>query len=122
MALFDLFLKQNDRSSDRVNVKKEDERVFDPKSNAPQGASFGPNVTGFPTPVKPTSFRDVYDLLDELKVGHAVAVDCSDLKETTAIRVLDILSGAIYALNGTWKTYGSEVFIFGFTHTFNGNI
>ena len=112
MALFDLFLKQNDRSTDRVNTRKEDERVFDPKSNAPQGASFGPSAMGFPTPVKPTSFRDVYDLLDELKVGHAVAVDCSDLKETTAIRVLDILSGAIYALGGGIYEMEKEVFMF----------
>ena len=82
-------------------------------------AQSGPNESSaLPTPVKPQSFDDVYALLKKLKLGQAIAVDCSELKETTAIRVLDILSGAAYALNGTWRTYGSEIFLFALDNAF----
>ena len=75
-------------------------------------ASVSPNSGALPEPVKPRDFNDIYALLESLKLGRTVAVDGSELKESTAIRVLDILSGAIYTLNGSWSTYGNEVFFF----------
>ena len=116
MGLFDAFIKQDDSPSKAR--KSKDERYFDGSNMEAQSASVGPATETLPTPVKPKSFNDVYTLLNQLKLGQAVAVDCSELKETTAIRVLDILSGATYALNGEWRTYGSEVFLFALKGTF----
>ena len=61
---------------------------------------------------KPNSFEDLYDLIDVLKTNRSIIVDCSMLKESTGVRVLDILSGATYALNGDWKPISQEIFMF----------
>lgn len=118
MGLFDTFIKSEDDQPRSKSSKSE--RLFGSEYTAPQSASVTPETQPLlPVPVKPKSFEDVYALLDKLKLGQAVAVDCSELKEATAIRVLDILSGAAYALNGGWRTYGSEIFLFAFNNTFN---
>lgn len=117
MGLFDAFIQPDDGKRSRRTAG---ERRFDGSVTEAQSASASPegkNET-LPTPVKPKSFNDVYNLLNQLKLGQAVAVDCSELKESTAIRVLDILSGATYALGGEWRTYGSEVFLFALKGTF----
>jgi len=110
MGLFDFFIKTTE---EKKTKKSTDERVYTDAANEEQSASISSSGKAFvPKRVKPESFEDIYALLDQLKLGHAIAVDCSELKETTAIRVLDILSGAVYALNGGWSTYGNEVFLF----------
>ena len=116
MGFFDAFLKTEE---DKRPKPARDERSYGAAAAEAQSASVSPNAIPLPTPVKPKSFKDVYDLLDMLKLGQAVAVDCSELKESTAIRVLDILSGAAYALNGGWRTYGNEVFLFALGNTFS---
>ena len=116
MGIFDSFIKQDD--SPRKPKRSKDERPFDGADMEAQSASAGPATETLPVPVKPKSFADVYTLLNQLKLGQAVAVDLSELKESTAIRVLDILSGATYALGGEWRTYGSEVFLFALKGTF----
>ncbi len=101
MAFFDFFTK-TDSSSSRKTIQSHEQSF---------GFSQAMNNNA-PDTFKPTSFSDLYALLDLLKVGKTVIVDCSLLKETSAIRVLDILSGATYVLNGAWKTIASEVFMF----------
>ena len=66
----------------------------------------------------PNSFDDLKTFINYMKIGRTIIVDCTHLKEITAIRVLDILSGATYALGGEWRTYGSEVFLFALKGTF----
>ena len=110
MGLFDGFFKE-----EQVTKKTRPtggEISYEQAYKETEGASIDPNSDNLPTPLKPKSFEDVYALLDQLKLGRAVAVNCSELKETTAIRVLDILCGAAYALQGSWKPYGPEIFIF----------
>ena len=107
MSAFRNLFAKNDNKSSRA-----DERSFVSSANVNMSASVSPNSGALPAPVNPRDFRDIYALLESLKLGRTVAVDCSELKESTAIRVLDILSGAIYTLNGSWSTYGNEVFFF----------
>lgn len=49
---------------------------------------------------RPTSFNDVERIIDALRAGKNAIVHLENLKPATALRVLDMLSGAIYALNG----------------------
>ena len=48
----------------------------------------------------PKSFDDVQAIIDTLKQNKTVIVHLSGLKTESTVRVLDILSGAVYALNG----------------------
>ena len=48
----------------------------------------------------PSAFSDVENIIDAMKMGKNAVVHLTQLKTETAIRVLDMLSGAIYALGG----------------------
>lgn len=49
---------------------------------------------------KPTSFNDVERIIDALRSGKNAIVHLETLKPETALRVIDMLSGAVYALKG----------------------
>ena len=49
---------------------------------------------------KPMSFNDVEKIIDTLRMGKNAIVHLEYLKPATALRVLDMLSGAVYALKG----------------------
>ncbi|MCR4430093.1 MAG: cell division protein SepF [Tepidanaerobacteraceae bacterium] len=61
---------------------------------------------------KPTSFDEVREISDEVKSRRAVIVNMEKLDKENAKRVLDFMSGSIYALNGTVKKIGPGIFIF----------
>ncbi len=60
----------------------------------------------------PTSYSDVETIIDAIKDGKNAVVHLNELKNDTAVRVLDMLSGAIYALNGGVYEMGKNVFMF----------
>lgn len=49
---------------------------------------------------RPTSFNDVERIIDALRAGKNTVVHLESLKPATALRVIDLLSGAVYALGG----------------------
>ncbi len=70
---------------------------------------------GFNSPVavfSPTSYEDVSTIIDTLKRGKTAVVHLNELKTETAIRVLDMLSGAIYALDGGVYEMQKNIFMF----------
>ena len=60
----------------------------------------------------PTSYEDVEIIINALKSGKSVMVHLNSLKTETAIRVLDMLSGAIYALGGGLYEMEKNIFMF----------
>ncbi|MBE7086829.1 MAG: cell division protein SepF [Clostridiales bacterium] len=70
---------------------------------------------GFSSPVAvfaPTSYEDVAVIIDAIKKGKNAVVHLTELKTDTAIRVLDMLSGAIYALDGGVYEMQKNIFMF----------
>lgn len=61
---------------------------------------------------KPTSFEDVAEIIDNLLEGKPVIVNLTEVRENTAQRVVDLLSGAIYAINGNLCELQKDVYIF----------
>lgn len=61
---------------------------------------------------KPKSFDDVAKIIDNLLDGRPAIVHLNDVKDTTAQRVIDLLSGAIYAINGNLCEIQKGVYIF----------
>ena len=61
---------------------------------------------------KPTSFEDVAEIIDQLLEGKPVIVNLTEVRENTAQRVVDLLSGAIYAINGNLCELQKDVYIF----------
>ncbi len=100
MGLFDLFGKET--KSERINARVSEET---PIHNDMQKK--GP-VSIF----SPTSYRDVEIIIDCLKANKTAIVHLTQLKTETAIRILDMLSGAVYALNGGVYEMEKNIFMF----------
>ena len=60
----------------------------------------------------PQTFEDVQALIDHLKHGEQVIVDFSTINHTAVYRILDFMSGAIYALNGSIQQITRNIFLF----------
>ena len=62
--------------------------------------------------VEPESFEEVQAIVDHLKNKRAVILNLEETEKTTARRVADFLSGAIYALDGTMQRVSGSIFLF----------
>ena len=60
----------------------------------------------------PRSFADVEEIIDRLRDGLTVIVYLHEVNAETSARVKDILSGAIYALNGGMAELQKDMLIF----------
>lgn len=101
MGIFDLFGREP-RSRTGVN-----NREFDlPTQSVPEEKKMPVSV------FVPTSFEDIEKIINVLKIGKTAVVHLSNLKSETQIRVLDMLSGAIYAIGGGVYEMEKNVFMF----------
>ena len=97
-----------------VEEKQEREYEFVPIDNRPKGRviNLHQSVKNKMVILKPATYDDVKEITDEVKNRRAVIVNMEKLDKETARRVLDFLSGSIYALNGTVKKVGPGIFVF----------
>ncbi len=101
MGVFDLFGKEPKTRSERATRFKEmDAQNYSSNGNGP--------IAVF----APTSYDDVELIIDAIKVGKNAIVHLNELTQETAIRIIDMLSGAIYALNGGVYEMSKNVFMF----------
>lgn len=61
---------------------------------------------------RPNSFDEARDVTDHLKARRTVIVNLEGTEAQVAQRIVDFVSGAVYALNGTVERVGSEIFLF----------
>lgn len=95
MGFFDNILGRNAR------------KTTDDRFNQPTDDAFFNGTTERkeekPSPVEvfiPTSYNDVEKIIDTMRAGKNAVVQLGNLKPNTMLRVLDMLSGAVYALGG----------------------
>jgi len=99
MGIFDIFAKNERR----------------PMTAGMTGNEYIDNYNKKNSPVqirRPRSFSDVEEIIDNLKENKPVIVYLNELKDETSKRVLDILSGAIYALSGGMCELENDMYIF----------
>ncbi len=92
-------VKQNNASNPRISVN------FNPNGDATLSGHTGVNI------FYPKSFSDIEEIIDLLTVNKQIVVNLKDVKEETAQRVLDILSGAVYALKGALHEIEKNIFV-----------
>lgn len=95
MSVFDLFGKDSRLKSER-GLRVETGSVKKPPYSV----------------ISPTGYDDVSLIIDELKAGKTIVVHLTELKTETALRVLDMLSGAIYALDGGVYEMQKNIYMF----------
>lgn len=91
-------------------------RLFGNREQDGRSGGFGRTATDKPMLVfYPKSYDDVAKIIDGLKDGKCAMVHLTSLKPETSKRILDMLSGAIYALGG--GVYEAEKSVFMFSPT-----
>lgn len=59
----------------------------------------------------PNSYEDVQTIIDHLKNNESVILSLKEIKPATGQRIIDFLSGAIYALSGCIFTIENGLFL-----------
>ena len=85
-----------------ANVEK---NLATPTMNASSGA-------GGVVIYSPSTYEDVQLLIDHLKRREQVIVDFATINQTSVYRILDFMSGAIYALGGSIQQITKNIFLF----------
>ena len=102
MGIFDFFSKKKTTDNKKAPQKSNQQR---------QSSGFetsNSNIEIF----KPRSFDDVAMIIDTLLAGKPAIVHLSEVRESTAQRVVDLISGAIYAINGGISELQKDIYIF----------
>ncbi len=60
---------------------------------------------------EPSTFEEVMALIDNLKIRQEIIVKFTRLPQASAYRILDFLSGAVYALDGTIQEIEKNIFL-----------
>ena len=106
MGIFDLFSKEPKTKSNELRSEfLERQTIYE--QNKEQDQNKGP-MSIFYT----KSYDAVETIIATLKEKKMAVVHLNQLKQDTAIRVLDMLSGAIYALDGGVYEVEKNVFMF----------
>ena len=61
--------------------------------------------------MKPTSFEDSQDICDMLLSGRAAVINLEGFDVDVAQRIMDFISGSVYAMNGKLHQISSYIFI-----------
>jgi cell division inhibitor SepF len=61
--------------------------------------------------VQPVSLEDARDISEHLKSKKPVIVNLEEIEKETAQRIVDFLSGTVYALNGNIQKISGEILI-----------
>ncbi len=102
MGLFDLFGRDP-----KTKNENSDRQISSAMSSSQGNTEKGP-VTIF----APTAYSDVETIITAIKQGKTAIVHLTELKTETAVRVLDMLCGAIYALDGGVYEMEKNIFMF----------
>ncbi|GEL75955.1 cell division protein SepF [Tenuibacillus multivorans] len=60
---------------------------------------------------EPTTYDETQNMGDHLKKGQSIVVNLQRLDHATGRRVVDFLSGTVYALNGNIQKLGQQTFL-----------
>ncbi|MBP1992781.1 cell division protein SepF [Paenibacillus eucommiae] len=60
---------------------------------------------------EPRSYDETQDIADHLRARRAVVVNLQRVRPDIAIRIVDFLSGTVYALNGSISKLGPNIFL-----------
>jgi len=60
---------------------------------------------------KPVSYEDTQSIIDNLKERKPIVVNLDELDTDVAQRILDFISGAVYALNGNIRKAARNIFV-----------
>ena len=106
MGFFEFLTKKVDQKP-----KKEKKSKTEQTENEQDDLAFDRKKYSHIDEFRPRSFDDVATIIDCLLSGKPALVYLTEVRDTTAQRVLDILSGATYALYAKICEVGEETYL-----------
>jgi len=113
-----LFVNEDDFEDEVVEKSSapvEKQKVKNIKKDVPVGKSVEtvtpPAKTNNVILTEPLVFADSKDIIDDIKRNKVVIINLSKLDLETADRLLDFISGGIYALGARLKTIGEDIYL-----------
>ncbi len=110
-----LGLQEEEELIERVRV---DESDTDAEYNFADQRKNKGNVVGLPSakPTKmvlsePRSYEDTQEIADHLRARRPVLVNLQRVRSDQGTRIIDFLSGTVYALNGGISKVGQNIFL-----------
>lgn len=108
-------LEDEEEVVERVAVHEEEHPVH----AQPDGRRGKGQIVGLPTAKQPSkmilceprSYDETQEIADHLKARRSVLVNLQRVRQDLAVRIVDFLSGTIYALNGSISKVGPGIFL-----------
>ena len=86
-------------------IDEDDDEVIEEKSKVSSGGS------GKMILLEPRAFSESQQIADQLKNGNTVVVNMKRVTAEQAKRIIDFLSGTVYALGGDLQKIGTGIFL-----------
>lgn len=109
MGLFDFFTKEAPADEKKTRRTQTRPLSFGGKNVSADSKRTDENVSV--RVFKPTSFDDVCEIIDFLLLNKPAVVNMEAVKDDTIQRVMDILSGACYALHGDISEISKNIYL-----------
>ena len=110
MGIFDFITKSNKKDNKKQNsAQAAGAQAAGARAQTKENDYSG---SGSINRYRPKSFDDVAAIIDRLLSGEPVIVDVSAVSPQTAQRVVDLMSGAIYAIDGNMGELTKDVYVF----------
>ncbi len=93
-------MNQSQKSNTRNVVNMNNQEQYDYVQESSKMCLFEPRV-----------FSDTQDIADELKNRRATLVNLQRIDKVSAKRIIDFLSGTVYAIGGDIQRVGSDIFL-----------
>ena len=105
---------EDDYEDDEVTYGKQEEQ-----ESAPVSKKYKNNVVSLQHAkenvkvvlVEPRSYEEVQDIADNLRSRRAVIINLQRVNQDQAKRIIDFISGTVYALNGDIHKVGMSIFM-----------
>lgn len=111
--------EQEELQDDMMNFPEDDdytpveEKLYNKKGRGNTGKAMGvPDTSKVRVMIyKPVSYEDTQSIIDNLKERKPIIVNLDELDTEVAQRILDFISGAVYALSGNIRKAARNIFV-----------
>jgi len=108
--------QEQDEERDRFVGSEEQEietPVFEPRKQSSKNnvVSIHSQKSAKVVLTEPRSYDEAQEIADQLKSRRSVVVNLQRVRRDQAIRIVDFLSGTVYALGGHISKLGSDIFL-----------
>lgn len=118
--------KQKNKPSSEMNNNQNnigfDLNSFSMNSNRTDGQSKKLANKGHIQIYLPKNYEQVFDVIRDVRQGITAMVNVESCNPQIALRIIDTLSGALYALNGQCKKMGEKQYIFSLNAEMSGAV